>query len=391
MICKRVVLKEGREKSLKQRHPWIFSGAIATLPEFSLGEVLPVYSSSGEFLAQAYFHPSNTIAGRVLSFEQSSIENIIRERLNKALHLRRQLFPSSKTNAFRWINAEGDGLPGLIIDVYNDVLVIQIHTAGIERLKPLIIENLIDIFQPRCIYEKSGSSARNLEGLKENTGVIWGEPLEEVEVFEHGIKFLISLPDGQKTGFFLDQREMRFLIGENSNQKRVLNCFSYTGGFSLHALKGGAAFVESVDRCPKALALAEQQVLINGFDSSRHKAVQGDVFSYLEGSSLNFDLIILDPPAFAKKKSDINNACKGYREINRLALQKIPCNSILLTSSCSHYIDELLFQMLIFQAASEAKRSVRILARHIHAVDHPVSIYHPEGAYLKSLFLYIEG
>lgn len=386
---KKVVLKAEKEKSLLRRHPWIFSGAIASFPDFSDGEILPVYSACGKFLAQAYFHTQNSLSGRVLSFTEDPVEKILKERFHKAFEMRRRFFSAQHTNAYRLINAEGDGMPGLIVDRYHDTLVIQINTAGMERLKPLIIETLVALFEPKTIYEKSTSASRRQEGLPDCEGVAWGEAQHEKEILENGVRFLVSFVEGQKTGFFLDQREMRKMISEYSLNRRVLNCFSYSGGFSLFALKGGAARVDSVDLCGKALQLAKQNTLLNGYPTDQHQIIQEDVFDYLKRSLLDYDLVILDPPAFAKKRADLLPACSGYKEINRLVLEKIPAGSLLLTSSCSYYIDEKLFQNLIFQAAHEAGRQVQILGRHLQALDHPISLYHPEGDYLKSLFLLV--
>jgi 23S rRNA (cytosine1962-C5)-methyltransferase len=389
MAVQGIILKKGREKSLLRKHQWIFSGAIFSMPEFEDGEILPVYDCDGGFLATAYFHRTNSIAGRVLSFEQEGVEKILSQRISEAYEMRKQLFDPSVTNAFRVINAEGDCLPGLIVDKYSDLLVIQINTCGMQRLKPLIIECLVRILRPKAIYEKSISSARRQEGLQDEQGYVWGEEIKEVTVLENGMTFLISIEQGQKTGFFLDQRNMREWIGEHALNKKVLNCFSYTGGFSLYALKGGASRVDSVDICANALAYSEKNTLLNGFELDRHRMIREDVFDFLKHSPMDYGLVILDPPAFAKKRGDVNSACMGYKEINRLALQKIPSKSLLLTSSCSYFIDESLFQNLLFQAACEAGRSVKIISRHRQASDHPISLYHPEGEYLKSLFLYI--
>jgi 23S rRNA (cytosine1962-C5)-methyltransferase len=387
---KKVILKEGKEKSLLRKHPWIFSGAIASIPACEPGEILPVYSSDGQYLAQACFHPDNSLSGRVLSFTHQETKDLLKAKIQEALDLRKKFFDPELTNAFRLINAEGDGLSGLVVDYYNDVLVLQISTCGMERLKAQIVEILISLLSPKAIYEKSCSSTRKQEGLKEQEGFLYGEEIKEVEILENGMKFLVSLTQGQKTGFFLDQREMRKLVSCYSKEKKVLNCFSYSGGFSLFALKGGASFVDSVDSCGKASELARKNTRLNGFSKEQHGIHQKDGFSFLKDSDLDYDLVILDPPAFAKKKSDIAEACKGYKEINRTAMEKMPPKSLLLTCSCSYHIDGDLFQNLLFQAASEAKRNVKILHRHIQAIDHPISLNHPEGEYLKSFTLFID-
>ncbi|HEX4839555.1 MAG TPA: class I SAM-dependent rRNA methyltransferase [Rhabdochlamydiaceae bacterium] len=378
----RVVLKPGKEKSLLNRHPWIFSGAIESRPKHAPGEIFPVYSSEGKLLGSGYFHPENSIAGRMINFTAENPLETIRQKLKAALDLRNVLVPMEGR---RLINAEGDGLPGLIIDQYADILVMQIHTAGMEKLKNFLVDELVKLLKPKAIYQKCTAVARRQEGLEDAKGLLYGTETPEVTIIEHGISYIVSIVEGQKTGFFLDQREMRKKILELSHTKRVLNCFAYTGGFSLAALKGGANLVHSVEISKEACKLAER----NNFDCSRHSIFQADAFDFLRTKPLNYDIVILDPPAFAKKRSDVVMASKGYREINRAALQKMPPGSLLLTCSCSSYIDASLFQQLIFQASSDAGRSVRILGRHIQAPDHPVSIYHPEGAYLKSLLLYI--
>lgn len=384
---KRVVLKVGKEKSVQRKHPWIFSGAIETASPFEEGEILPVFSSSGQFLAQGYFHPRNSLAGRLLSFDEAPVLETIKKKFESALALRSALRLGS---SYRLIHAESDGIPGLIVDRYGDVLVIQVNTWGIEKLKPALIDLLVNLLQPRSIYEKSVSGARRQEGLDDFQGIVWGEDVGEIEIEENGLKFIVSIQEGQKTGFFFDQRNMRQLIAPHAANQRVLNCFSYSGGFSLFALQGGAKSVTSVDVCPRATSLALRNTLLNGFDLERHQIVQQDVFDYLKNDPLDYGLVILDPPAFAKKRSDVDAACLGYKALNRIALEKMPSRSLLLTCSCSYYIDERLFQNLLFQTVHETGREAFIISRHAQAYDHPVSLYHPEGEYLKSLLLYIK-
>ncbi len=385
----KIILKPGKEKALRNRHPWIFSGAIESAPPFENGEILPVYSSQGEFLAKAYFHTENSLSGRVLTFLDEPVENAIDQRIAEAIILREKMFDREQTNCFRLINAEGDGLPGLIVDIYDDLAVVQCNTHGMERLKSLIAEKLKTKLKLRGIYEKSHSSARRREGLPDSLGTLFGDCPKEMLVKENGILFLVAIEEGQKTGFFLDQREMRQLVSSLSKDKRVLNCFSYTGGFSIFALKGGAKYVASIDSSEGACRYAKENTLLNHIPLDRHEVIQSNVFDYLRNLAESFDLIILDPPAFAKKRQDVNDACRGYKEINRRALEKMPPDSYLLTCSCSHFIDADLFQQLIFQAAIEAGRKVAICSRHIQANDHPVSLFHPEGEYLKGLLLHI--
>ncbi len=389
MSDQKVTLKPGKEKALRNRHPWIFSGAVDSMPAFENGEILPVYSASGEFLAKAYFHPENSICGRVLTFIDEPIENAIDQRITEAIALRERMFDREKTNCFRLINAEGDGLPGLIIDIYDDLAVVQINTHGMHRLKPLIVEKLKAKLKLRGIFEKSHSAARRQEGLSDSLGSLYGECPKEMLVKENSVLFLVAIEEGQKTGFFLDQREMRQLIYRLSKSKRVLNCFSYTGGFSLFALKGGAEFVTSIDNSEGACRYAMENTLLNHIPLSQHEVIKADVFDYLKSPKQPFDIVILDPPAFAKKRQDVNAACHGYKEINRRILEIMSPDSYLLTCSCSHFIDEDLFQQVVFQAAIEAKRDAVICSRHIQAADHPVSLFHPEGKYLKGLLLHI--
>lgn len=389
-LSKSVILKEGKEKSLKRRHPWIFSGAIESAPSFSPGEILPVHSSSGEFLAQAYFHPEVALRGRVLSFNKGKIEDELEKRIREAKGLRERFFDPKLTNAYRLINAEGDGIPGLIVDHYNGHLAIQIGTYGIENLKPFLLDALIRIMQPKSIYEKSSSSSRREEGLNDRVGHLYGEECDQIEILENGIRFYVSIKLGQKTGFFLDQREMRQKIGTLASGRRVLNCFGYTGGFSLYALKNGAESVTTVDSCAQACSFAENSTHLNMIDMNKHRVVRADVFDFLDQQPFNYDLVILDPPAFAKKRKDVEPAIRGYRQLNEQCMKKMPPHSLLLTCSCSYHVDETLFQQMLFQAALGAKREVRLIGRHIQAPDHPISLYHPEGEYLKSALLFIE-
>lgn len=389
-MIKRVILKEGKEKSLHRGHPWVFSGAIDQLPSCEPGEIFPIFSASGEFLAQGYFHPTNSIAGRILSFTQEAIHTVLEQKILDAIVLRKRLFDPQVTNAFRIINAEGDGIPGLIVDQYGPYLVIQVASAGIERLKPVIVELLIRLMQPEAIYEKSTSGSRKEEGLQDAIGLLHGSDFDEVQIIENQIPFLVSIKNGQKTGFFLDQREMRKMISPFSKGLKVLNCFSYTGGFSVYALHGKAAHVDMVEIDQTACQLCEKNLQLNHFSDASYQIMQGDAFDFLAQESLDYDLVILDPPAFAKKRKELEGAIRGYREINLQALKKMPKRSYLLTSSCSQHIDEGLFQQTVFQAALKAGRQVKILSHHLQAADHPVSLYHPEGTYLKSLLLYVE-
>jgi 23S rRNA (cytosine1962-C5)-methyltransferase len=390
MQSKSVVLKAGKDKAIRNRHHWIFSGAVQTLPSFKDGDFLPVYTADGQLLGSGYFNRKSGIVGRMVVFDDTPPLQSIEQRLLSAWELRKAWFDPQMTNAFRLINGEGDGLPGLIIDVYDQVFVIQCGTKGIDKLKPWLIEILNKHFQPKTIYEKSIMSTRREEGLQEIQGVLAGENREEITFKENGLIFTAHLAHAQKTGFFLDHREMRQWVRSLAQGKKVLNAFSYTGGFSVYALAGGAQRVDSVDISEEAIEAAKRHAALNHFVEQDQNFYCADVFAFLREKPLPYDLVILDPPAFAKKQKDVIAACRGYKDINRLAMQKMPARSLLFTCSCSHYVDESLFQKVLFQAAWEAKREVRIIGRHRLAIDHPINLYHPESDYLKSFLLYIE-
>jgi 23S rRNA (cytosine1962-C5)-methyltransferase len=383
----KVTLKPGKEKALLNRHHWIFSGAIASAPSSMHGNILAVHSSKGDLIGHAYFNSKAKIIGRMVSWGEDSPQETVLAHLKSAIQLRKSFFDDKITNAYRLVNGEGDFIPGLVIDKYADGLVIQISTLGMEKLKPLIINYLIQHLKPAFIYEKSNLPSRKEEGLEPHEKMIHGQS-DSITILENGLKFLVSPEQGQKTGFFLDHRDMRQHIRELSKGKRVLNCFAYTGGFSIYAASGGATLVDSVDLSEIAMEFAEKNAEINQFSIPMNFYVS-DVFQYLRESPLDYDIVILDPPAFAKRQKDIIPACRGYKDINRIAMQKMPAGSLLLTSSCSYFVDEELFQKVVFQAAVEAKREVRIIGRHRLAVDHPLNIFHPEGDYLKSLLLYL--
>jgi 23S rRNA (cytosine1962-C5)-methyltransferase len=385
---KAVILKKGKDKPIKNRHHWIFSGAIETLPSFDDGEILSVTSFEGHFLGLAYFNRKGAISGRMISFtDQLRLEEL----LERAILLRKQFFDENETNAYRLINGEGDSLPGLVVDKYSDVLVVQISTLGMERLKEAVVKYLKEALKPSAIYEKSLIPSRKEEGLSDFQGPLSGPiPAKEIIITENGLKFGVSILHGQKTGFFLDHREMRQQIKTLSMGKRVLNCFSYTGGFSVYAADGGAIKCDSVDISLSATQGAERNMALNNFTSKNHQYFTADVFEFLRERALDYELVVLDPPAFVKRLKDQVAGCRGYKDINRLAIQKMPKGSILLTSSCSYHVDEELFQKVVFQASREADRTVRIIGRHQMGKDHPINICHPEGDYLKSLLLYIE-
>jgi 23S rRNA (cytosine1962-C5)-methyltransferase len=385
-----VILKPGRDKAVRNRHHWIFSGAVREWPDFENGDILPVYSADGDMLGHAYFNRKSSIAGRMVSFGDTPPEDAIRENVTKALELRRRFFDPGVTNAFRVINAEGDFIPGLIADLYDDVLVIQVGTLGMERLKPLILEILVDQLKPGGVYEKSDLASRREEGLKDTEGTLYGKAVDRVRILEEGLSFRVNISGSQKTGFYLDQREMRKLAGEQAKGRCVLNAFAYTGAFSVYALKGGARRVDAVETSEGALNLARENFRLNGLTADEGSFIAADVFEFLRRPELDYDFIILDPPAFAKKKSDIVQACRGYKDINRLAIQKVGSPGLVMTFSCSHYVDESLFRQVVFQAAQEAGRRTRIIQKYRQPFDHPINIYHPETEYLKGFLLYVD-
>jgi 23S rRNA (cytosine1962-C5)-methyltransferase len=387
---KAVVLKPGRDKAIRHRHHWIFSGAVRDMPDFEDGAVLPVRGADGELLGHGYFNRKSSITGRMVSFGEEPPEAAIRRSLDRALALRDRYFDPAVTNARRLINAEGDGLPGLVADLYDDVLVLQVATLGMERLKPLVLDHLAAALRPRAVYERSDLPARREEGLGDVEALLAGEAVDRVRILEGGVPFWVVLTSGQKTGFYLDQRESRRLVRECAAGRRVLNTFAYTGSFSVCALLGGAVRADSVDSSAPAMALARENFELNGLPADSGLFVTADVFEFLREPALDHDFIILDPPAFAKKRTDVVAGCRGYKDINRLALQRVRAPGLVLTFSCSHFVDEGLFQQVVFQAAHEAGRRVRILQKHRQAFDHPVNIYQPETAYLKGFLLYVD-
>jgi 23S rRNA (cytosine1962-C5)-methyltransferase len=390
--AKGIVLKPGKDKAVRNRHHWIFSGAVASLPaDLADGGIAPVLSDGGELLGHAYVNRNCSILGRVVSFGPGDPFAALEKNILSAIALRKDLFgEGERTNAFRLVNAEGDGIPGLVVDRYDSVLVLQVATLGMEKLKDFVLETLVRELAPETVYEKSNIPSRREEGLGDREGFLRGEERDLVLVREDGLEFLVDVAKSQKTGLYLDQREMRKLVGTLARGRSVLNCFAYTGGFSVHALRGGAARVDSVDSSAGALEAAKRNFFQNSLSVEGNRFIEADVFEFLRGPAGGYDLIILDPPAFAKRKIDVRQACRGYKDINRIAIQKALPGTLLLTFSCSHFVDEGLFRQVVFQAAAEASRGVRILGRHIQAPDHPVNVFHPETEYLKGFLLYID-
>ncbi|MDD5623770.1 MAG: class I SAM-dependent rRNA methyltransferase [Candidatus Peribacteraceae bacterium] len=380
------------EIHLKNRHHAIFRTAFREMPKVEDGTIVEVQSSSGEFLCYATFNPQAYICGRAIAFEKGDPLETLRRNIQRAVKLRSTLFANEETTAYRLVNAEGDGIPGLIVDRYGDILVLQLTTLGMDKLRTWIGNVLSDLLQPVGIFEKSIGPARKKEGLEGREGWLRGEERETVEVQERGIRYLITLEGSQKTGLFLDQREMRSLVRSFAGGRTVLDCCSYVGGFSVNALMGGALHADAVDYDAIALARAAEHVKINSISTEKFTSSSEDVFDFLRRRPLRhpYDFIILDPPAFAKRSSDLEPAKKAYTDLNRMAFQILPPGGLLLTCSCSYQVDADLFQTIVFHAARQARRSAFILQKHRQALDHPVNLFHPEGDYLKSLLLWVE-
>ena len=392
-----IYLVKGREKSLRRRHPWIFSRGIDRVegkPE--LGETVDVYDHKGEWLARGAYSPQSQIRVRVWTFNKNEAidVNFFVNRLNAAQSLRDVLAARDGLTGYRLIAAESDGLPGITIDRYQDYLVCQLLSAGAEAQRDVLIEAL-QLCYPSCnIYERSDVSVRKKEGLKQRTGVLHGEePPKFVTIEENGVKINVDIVGGHKTGFYLDQRDSREASVKYVNGKRVLNCFCYTGGFGLYALKGGASEVVNVDVSQPALDTALLNAEINGYPVENAQFVNADVFKllreYRERGEL-FDVVIMDPPKFAESKSQLVGACRGYKDINMLAMQILKPGGMLLTYSCSGLMDNGLFQKIIADAAIDAHRDVQFIERFSQAADHPLDSAYPEGFYLKGFACYVK-
>lgn len=392
---KRIILHKGKEKSLLRFHPWVFSGAVAKMDRGIVnGEIVEVCDHSGAFLALGHYH-DNSIAVRVFSFEPVTPDyNFWRDKLLRAFRFRQSigLTDNPDTTMYRLVNGEGDGLPGLIIDLYDGNAVLQFHSFGMYQLRDVFVQCLHELFPNlRSIYNKSGLTLGETEQFTPEDELLFGE-LGAVRAKENGIAFNIDIQGGQKTGFFLDQRDSRAMVGELARGRNVLNMFCYSGGFSTYALRGGAAHVDSVDISRKAIELTEGNIQLLGGDApQRHTAYCKDVFAFLEEMpSQQYDLIVLDPPAFAKHHRVKEQGIKGYRNINRKAMSKLKPGGLLFTFSCSQAISIDDFRTIAFSAAAMENKTVRVVHQMQHALDHPVSIYHPEGDYLKGLLLAVE-
>lgn len=395
MTTSKVYLKAGKEESLKRFHPWVFSGAIARIENKPQeGEVVKVYTSKNEFIAIGHYQ-IGSIMVRVLSFKEENIDEKFWEtRLKEALNLRRSLglVDNPENNTYRLVHGEGDNLPGLIIDIYGETAVIQSHSAGmhLERIK--ISNALIKVMKGYIshIYYKSETTLPfKADLLSTENGFLIGGSTENVAI-ENGLKFQVDWLKGQKTGFFVDQRENRQLLEKYAKGRSVLNMFCYTGGFSFYAMRGGAHLVHSVDSSAKAISLTNENVALNFPSDERHQAFAEDAFKYLDEMGDKYDLIILDPPAFAKHRDALRNALRGYTKLNAKAFEKIKPGGILFTFSCSQVVSKQDFRTAVFTAAAQSGRSVSILHQLTQPADHPINIYHPEGEYLKGLVLYVK-
>ena len=391
----RIILKPKKEESLLRFHPWVFSGAIRNIegtPEE--GDVVDVFASGGAFLGRGHYQP-NSIAVRILTFDDRSVdESFWLERLHLAYDMRKALnLPlGNENNTYRLVHGEGDFLPGLIIDIYAGVAVMQAHSVGMHYARFVVAEMLKSILpdEVKAVYYKSETTLPFKAGVNAEDGYIWGHA-GDVIATENGLNFYVDFVKGQKTGFFVDQRENRILLEKYAKGRSALNMFSYTGGFSFYAMRGGAALVHSVDSSAKAVSIAEKNVSLNFPDDNRHRAYAEDAFKFLERTEYGtYDLVVLDPPAFAKHRDVLRNALIGYRKLNTVAFEKIRPGGILFTFSCSQAVSRENFRMAVFSAAAQSRRKVRILHQLTQPADHPVNIYHPEGEYLKGLVLFIE-
>ena len=390
----KIILKKGKEESLKRFHPWVFSGAIQHLPQqMEEGDVVVVCNSEGKFVAVGHYQVGS-IAVRVLSFRDVAIdESFWQSRLKSALTMRQTIgiADNPENNTYRLVHGEGDLLPGLVIDVYGKTAVMQAHSVGMHCSRHDIAQALVAVMGSRIenIYYKSETTLPFKAELGQENGFIYGGSDDNTAV-ENGLKFYVDWLKGQKTGFFVDQRENRALLEHYAKGRKVLNMFCYTGGFSFYAMRGGALKVHSVDSSAKAIELTKRNVALNFPGDGRHEAYCEDAFKFLDQLGHQYDLIILDPPAFAKHRAALHNALKGYIRLNAKAFEKIESGGVLFTFSCSQVVTKENFRNAVFTAAAQAGRKVRILHQLHQPADHPVNIYHPEGEYLKGLVLYVE-
>jgi 23S rRNA (cytosine1962-C5)-methyltransferase len=389
MTYHKVLLKHGKEVFIERRHPWIFSGALQPIKDkIADGSLVEVFSALNEYLATGHYF-SGSIAVRILTFNQQLIDfQFWKNKIENAFQYRNSLglINNAETNCFRLINAEGDGLPGLIVDYYNGTAVFQAHTSGIYAQKEIIAEALQSVLgnSLKAVFDKSDKTLQNTTNQ-----YLFGKP-ESDEVLEYGNRFKVNWETGQKTGFFLDQRDNRKLLAHYAKDKTVLNAFCYSGGFSVYALNAGAKKVDSVDVSKTAMELTDNNIALCDNGAARHQSYTADVLEFLQKQETQYEVMVLDPPAFAKNISTRHNAVQGYKRLNTMGLKKIAKGGILFTFSCSQVVDRELFYHTITAAAIEAKRNVRVMHHLNQPADHPVNIFHPEGHYLKGLALYVE-
>lgn len=390
----KIFLKPGKEQSIKRFHPWIFSGAIKRIEgTVEEGDIIEIFSNTGDYLATGHYQPSS-ISVRIFSFKHEKIDtNFWRDKLQNALYLRQVLglYQSKHTNIFRLVHGEGDGLPGLVIDIYGATAVIQCHSLGMFKIREELAKLLLDIFEGnlKSVYDKSSAALPFKSGVATNDGYIIGGEVSD-KLLENNLRFKISWVEGQKTGFFIDQRENRLLLQYLSKDKTVLNAFGYTGGFSVYAIEGGASKVVTVDSSEKAIEMTNQNVAMNFKGISHHTSVCDDVFEYLRKADEKYDIIVLDPPAFAKHNDALRNALQAYKRLNAAAIQKINPGGVLFTFSCSQVVNKVDFRNAVFSGCAITGRQVKILHQLTQPADHPINIYHPEGEYLKGLVLQVE-
>lgn len=390
----KIFLKKGKDESLRRFHPWIFSGAIRNIEgNVEEGDIVEVYTHENEYIATGHYQ-IGSIAVRVLTFEKTVIDKAFyRDKLQTAYRVREAAGIAKRpgNNTFRLVHGEGDNLPGLVIDIYGKTAVMQAHSIGMHKAKYIIAETLLEIMGATIenIYYKSETTLPFKANLDDDNGFIIGGCNDDIAM-ENGLKFHVDWLKGQKTGFFIDQRDNRALLEKYAKDHSVLNMFCYTGGFSFYAMRGGAKLVHSVDSSAKAIELTKKNVELNFANDDRHQAFTEDAFKFLDNINEKYDLIILDPPAFAKHRDAVKNALQGYKRLNVKALEKIEKGGILFTFSCSQVISKQDFRTAVFSASAIAKRNVRILHQLTQPADHPINIFHPEGEYLKGLVLYVD-
>jgi 23S rRNA (cytosine1962-C5)-methyltransferase len=396
MVPGSVILKRRRAKPILQRHPWVFSGAIARVDgNPAAGDIVEVRDAGGNWIARGSFNPRSQIVVRILTWDQHEDVDLAfwQRRLDRAILSRRSLAADGSTSAYRLVHAESDYLPGLIVDRYGECLVVQFLTLGVERWREDISGLLTECLSPQAIYERSDVDARDKEGLRQRTGLLYGkEPAPEVEILQHGHRFLVDVRRGQKTGFYLDQRANRARLAELVDGREVLDVFSYTGGFAVHVLGGGATRVTLVDSSASALALARRNLALNDMSRSRFETVEGDAFSVLRGlraKSDRFDLVVLDPPKLARTRRDVGAAARAYKDINLLGFQLLRPGGLLVTTSCSGAVSADLFQKIVFGALIDSGCDGQIVGHLNQSADHPVALTFPEGAYLKGLIVLV--